>query len=121
MSYEFYKIAHLIGLIMLFSSLGAMLYHSSLGGKKSDTYRKSLAMIHGIGLLFLFVAGFGMLAKLQMHWPWPGWVLIKILIWVAMGGSIAIIYRKPKFSIYLMWILIILGALAAYLAILKPE
>ena len=65
MSYEVYKIIHLLGLSMVLMSLGGIILHSINGGSKgSNTFRKGAMITHGVGLFLLLVAGFGMLAKL---------------------------------------------------------
>lgn len=115
-----YNIIHLVGLMLLFISLGAMIYHSFIGGQKSEKGRKLLIFSHGIGMFLLLLGGFGMLARYGIHWPWPGWVFVKFGIWLVLGGVVALIYRKPKLSVPLWWIVVVLGALSAYMAIYKP-
>ena len=75
MSVSFYKLIHIIGIVMLFLSLGATLMHVVAGGARDHSWRRHLAISHGLGLLLIFISGFGMLAKLQIFWPWPGWVI----------------------------------------------
>jgi hypothetical protein len=58
MDYNFYKIAHLIGISLLAIGVGGML----AGGEK----RKTFVMVQGIGLLVMLVTGFGLLAKLAV-------------------------------------------------------
>jgi hypothetical protein len=71
-------------------------------------------------MVLVLLGGFGMLARLGIHWPWPGWVLGKVIIWIILGGIIALIYRLPHVGKALWYIVLLLGTLAAYLAIMKP-
>jgi len=61
-----------------------------------------------------------MLARLQIHWPWPGWVIVKAIIWVVLGGFNVVVYRLGSRGQALWYILILLGVLAAYMAVMKP-
>jgi hypothetical protein len=44
-------------------------------------------------------------------------VWLKALIWLAFGGIIVLIRRAPRFASLMWWVLPLLGALAAYLAL----
>jgi hypothetical protein len=79
-----------------------------------------VAITHGIGMVLVLVGGFGMLARLGIFWPWPGWIVGKIIIWLVFGVLIAVIGRVPALAKPLWWITIALGAIAAYLALNKP-
>ena len=119
MSLAVYKIIHFLGIIMLFMSLGGVLMVSISGGEESRKSRKLLRINHGVGLLLILLGGFGMLARLGILWPLPGWVIAKILIWLMLGGLIALVLQSDLSK--LIWVMIILlGTVAAYLAIMKP-
>lgn len=113
MSYEFYKILHLIGLVTLFISLGALAY---IPLEK----RKPFMIIHGVSSLLMLVAGFGLLARLGMARDMGAWVYAKIVIWLILGATPVILKRKPQLAMPVTVVSIALGALAAYLAIMKP-
>lgn len=119
MSYEFYKTLHLLGLALVLMSLGGILVHVMNGGtKESNSFRKSAMMAHGIGLLLLLVAGFGMLAKLGIHGV-PAWVGGKLVIWLALGAFVGLAYKKNLAK--KIWLgLPALVVVAAILAQLKP-
>ena len=117
MSYEFYKILHVVGVLMVFASIGATLVKASLKDT-SSTFKKEIGITHGVGLLLALVAGFGIIAKLGL--AFNGWVIAKILIWLFFGGVTAIATRKPELAKPLWFISILIGILAAYLAIYKP-
>ena len=121
LSYPVYKLFHLLGIFMTFVSLGGVLLYVLNNGTKVDNRcRKTVAITHGIGLFLVLLGGFGMLARLQIHWPWPGWVIVKSIIWVALGGFNVVVYRLGSRGQALWYILILLGVLAAYMAVMKP-
>ena len=116
-----YKFLHILGIMMIFASLGGMIHYVINGGTKAQNrWQKAAAATHGLGMVLVLLGGFGMLARLGIHWPWPGWVVGKIIIWIILGGIIALIYRLPNTGKALWYIVLLLGALAAYLAIMKP-
>lgn len=119
MSYTFYKVLHLLGMMMVFLSLGGALVRSRFP-EQTTSWKKLIAINHGIGLLLLLVAGFGLLARLNIFWPMPVWALVKIVIWLAIGGLIALINRKPEAGTVWWYLALLLGLLAAYLALYKP-
>ena len=104
-----YKIIHFVGLIVLFLGIGSLI---TTDPKKPASFRLP-AMIHGIGLLLILVSGFGLQAKLKLGFP--VWMISKLVILLALGGSIALIKRKvlPPAAIY--FLAIVLGGIAAYL------
>ncbi len=115
-----YKLLHLIGIIMTFVSLGGvMLYVNNGGTKEENILRKPVAITHGIGVLLILLGGFGMLARLGLS-VLSGWVIIKLVIWIVLGGITVLIYRAGESGKNLWYIVILLGAFAAYLAINKP-
>lgn len=111
MSLQFYKVIHILGFIMLAMAIGGVAF----GGAA----RKQTGILHGIGLLLLFIAGFAMIAKLQVSYV-SGWILAKMVIWLIFGGSIAILKKNQAKAETVMWVLIVLGTTAGYLAIYKP-
>ena len=121
MDLSVYKLIHLIGLIMMFTSLGGLMLHAVNGGGREDNKgRKIAGMTHGLGLFLLLLGGFGMLAKLGIKWPWPGWIITKMILWLVLGGIVSVIYRKPELGKSLWFIVMLLGFGAAYLALMKP-
>src|SRR6476659_8272466 len=107
MSYEFYRILHVIGIFGLMLSLGGMsIYMMSGGTRASFTARKLLGAIHGVSLLIILVTGFGLIARLGVGFP--GWAITKLFIWLVLGGLPGLIYKKPSLSkvlFFVIWIL----------------
>lgn len=115
MSHTFYLVLHIVGLVLLTSSLGGMLVHRQTG---SGDRPRMLAILHGVGLFLLLLAGFGMLARLGIMWPWPGWVALKVVLFVVLGAFPAV---SKRFDAGIgWWIAIILILLAAWTGITKP-
>jgi hypothetical protein len=118
LSYEAYKLIHLVGVILLFLSLGAYLTISS---NKTPVSRKLIAFTHGISVIVILVAGFGLLARLgfSAFQSWPHWVWVKLAIWLILAVIVILIRRMPELRISLWFIIPILGVIAAYMAIFK--
>lgn len=118
MSFETYKLIHFLGLFVLFFAFGSL-----FTGDKST---KAAAMGHGIGLLLMLLGGFGMQAKHSGVYiasygsAFPIWLIIKIVIWLVLGGAMVLAKRRIITGAS-AWILIIgLGFASAYLALNKP-
>ncbi|HSF32973.1 MAG TPA: hypothetical protein VLK82_21185 [Candidatus Tectomicrobia bacterium] len=115
-----YKNLHLIGVFMILVALGGVILQQIQAAPRQHTWRRPVAITHGIGMVLVLVGGFGMLARLGIFWPWPGWIVGKIIIWLVLGLLIAVIGRAPALAKPLWWISIALAAIAAYLALNKP-
>ncbi len=107
-----YKVLHVAGVLLLFLSLGAIL--------SSGSGRKGWVICHGVGLALLLVSGFGMLARLGIHWPWPGWILMKVAAWLLLGAAVAAIRRLPDARGILTVLVVLIGVAAGYAALFKP-
>ncbi len=121
-SYQVYKIIHLVGMFTLFTVLGAIALHALNGGTRaSNTGRKLIGIMHGVALFIILLGGFGMLARLGMvQGMLPGWILAKIAIWIALPVLGAMAYRKPAAAKSLLIVMPLLGGLAAWIALYKP-
>jgi hypothetical protein len=118
-SYGFYKVVHILGVLMLFSGLvGTVVHAANRGVKATNPLRGALGALHGGGLVLMLVSGFGILAKLGLGFP--AWAWVKVVLWLVFGALIAVPYRKPSWNAALLWLVPVLGAVAAYLAIYKP-
>ena len=120
MSLSFYKVIHILGLLLAFNGLAAIWGVNVVGGKATKRRRIGISVMHGLGMVALLVSGFGMLAKLGYLSDIPTWAIIKSLIWVAIGASVALAKRKAQWGIPLVSFWILAGTYAAYLCIYKP-
>lgn len=122
MSYAFYNVLHLLGIFLVLLSLGGIATHVLNGGTRDFAARKWIASVHGLGLLIIFVAGFGLMARLGMvgQGMWPAWVFIKLTVWVILGAMPVLIYRVPRLAALWGLLTFVLAGLSAWTAIYKP-
>ena len=73
--------------------------------------------LHGLGVLVMLVAGFGLLARLNISsFPWPTWVFIKVGLWLVLG-VLPFLARRMKLGGALFGILsLLLVGANAYIA-----
>ena len=119
-SYTAYKVLHLAGVILVLFSLGGLIVVNAVESQRHTSLRKLALVTNGIGLLIALIAGFGLLARLAITMPWPGWVYGKILIWLLLAGMSALIRRRPESVSLFWWGSLLLATIAAYLAVYKP-
>lgn len=108
---NFYQVLHIIGITMVFLGYGALLARS-MAAPDNVSVRKLGSITSGIGLLLILVAGFGLISKMGYSFASP-WLIVKMVIWLALGGLIVLINRKPQLAVMLWWLLIALAAAAA--------
>lgn len=120
MSIEFYKLLHVLGILMLFSGLVGLWGTYASGSAPNKFLRVALSITHGIGMLLLMISGFGLAAKLGLTSGLPLWLYLKMAIWLALGGSMVLAKRKALWGPRLIGLWVTLGGLAAYLALFKP-
>jgi hypothetical protein len=108
-----YKLVHLIAIFALFLALGS----AAVSEKAKSRW---VAPVHGIALLLILVAGFGMLARLGIQGSLPGWIVGKLVIWFLLGASLAIARRKLLPIGAYLFIVVSLGGIAGALALWKP-
>lgn len=120
MSYQFYKILHLLGLMLLFFGFGGLLMSAYARVELKKAARIMGFVTHGVGLLFILVSGFGMAARLGFVAGLPSWVHAKIGIWLVLGIAISLVKRKGYIGWPVAVLLLGLGTTAAYIAINKP-
>lgn len=119
-SYTAYKVIHLAGIFMVLLSLGGVLVVHSISRSNDRRWRTLASATNGLGLLLTFVAGFGLIARLEFDWPWPLWVYLKVLIWLGFGFLMALAGRLPQLATVLWWGALVLAVVAAGLANFKP-
>ncbi|MDP2310709.1 MAG: hypothetical protein Q8P18_32125 [Pseudomonadota bacterium] len=121
MPYEVYKILHIIGLVAIWASLGGTEVHVLNGGTRAtNKVRTLVSATHGVGLMLMLVGGFGMLARLGLTSDMPGWVMAKIVLWLVVGGLLAVPLRIPALARPLWFAMPFFAALGAWLALTKP-
>ena len=121
-SLNVYKLVHVLGILLVFSSFGALVLHALNGGTKATNGgRRMVTVSYGVGLFLVLLGGFGMLARLGIvQGGLPGWIWLKLVLWVAIGGLLALPYRMPGAS-RLLWLAgPLLGLLAAWAGLYKP-
>jgi len=119
LSYNAYKLIHLIFILLLFFSLGAYLILSRMGTLRA---RRLAAITHGISTVIILVSGFGLIAKLGIgsFESWPAWLWVKLAVWLLLALVMAVIKRVPSLTAVLWFVIPALGALAVFMVIYKP-
>lgn len=118
MSYQFYKILHVLSLATLFISLGWLLLASRI--KEWNSHRKVGLILHGTSLFFLLLSGFGLAARLGLVTGLPPWIHIKVTIWFLLGVSILLIKKLDRLWVLNLILILVLTGLAAGTAVYKP-
>ena len=117
MSYEFYNIVHVIGVIVLFTSLGTL---AATAKSTSQPLRRVAAIAHGVAAAIIFVAGFGLLARLGYFGAIPVWGYLKMALWAVLALAVVPLKRKPEWAAALWVFLPVIGSLAVWLAVAQP-
>lgn len=124
MSYEFYKVLHLFGLFLTFTGLTIVLISSWMAKAKSVEVPNQIRILgaatHGVGLIFVLVAGFGLAARLNYMQGLPGWIYAKLVLWLIAGGIFAVAKRKSEKGLIIYTVFILTATLGAWLAVNKP-
>jgi hypothetical protein len=120
-SLEVYKLLHILGVLVTFAALGGLALTVLNGAtKQSSGARKTIAMAHGIGTFVILLGGFGALARLGVTGGLPGWIFVKLAIWLVIAGLVVVPYRKPELAKPIFWSLPLLGAVSVAMALWKP-
>lgn len=120
MSLAFYKLLHFSGIFLTFTALGGQILYVATGGDREDkAVRRSVAMLHGVGVIALLVGGFGMNAKLGLE-GFPFWFVAKVALWAILASLLMVPWRMPQTARWLWWGLPVLGILGAAAGIYKP-
>jgi uncharacterized membrane protein SirB2 len=118
------KAVHVFGVFLVVIGVAGIAADAASGRPKGENpASRLLAALHGLGLLIVLLAGFGMLAKVMRtpSMPSPAWATAKLAIWALFAAAAVIPRRWPRTA---RWVLVaglpFLGAAAAVVAILKP-
>lgn len=112
----FYRVLHLVGIAMTVLGIGAMIVVARGGAPKG--MRRVAAITHGVGLMLVLVAGFGLLAKMDLEFS--GTHGAKLGVWFLLGVIVSPILRKPSFGLLAWFLTIGLVGLGGYLVWAKP-
>ncbi|MFP4156370.1 MAG: hypothetical protein ACLFU4_02015 [Opitutales bacterium] len=118
MPFYIYQILHILGIIMVFVGYGALLARA-LTGSEDARVKKLGSITSGVGLVLILVAGFALISKMNYSFTTP-WLVVKMVIWLVLGGLIAVINRKPILAAKLWWALIALGLVAVVMVYARP-
>lgn len=111
MSYQIYKMMHVISIVLFFSGFAA----ASMSKEKSKLW----TIVTGVALLLILVSGMGLLARLGIAHvgSWPLWVQVKLGIWFIVGiGGHVVLKRFPNYSAKMYWVAIVFLGLASFMA-----
>jgi len=121
MSYTFYKTLHFLGLFATLISLGGIAFHMLQGGTKENFLsRKKVGALHGIGLVLVLVAGFGLMARGHFKMGSDMWLWGKLLVWLVVGAYPVFFYKMGQKATGLLGGLFLLLFVAVYLVEFKP-
>lgn len=121
-SYPTYKLIHFLGLftalVVMAARAGWLMKDDTLA---ADTRRRSIALVHGIAVFLILLGGFGMLARLGIaQQGLPGWIYLKLAIWVVFAGLIALVGRGSKYARVALIALPVLALAGGAVALYKP-
>lgn len=117
MSYEFYNVVHVVGVIFLFSALGVL---AATAGSSSAPLRRLAAIAHGVAVVVILVAGFGLLARLGHFGDVPVWAYAKVGLWALLAVAVVPLKRRPEWAPALWLLMPVIGSLAVWLAVTQP-
>jgi hypothetical protein len=114
MSYEIYKLIHILSIVVFFGCLGA----SIIAGR----YERHEKIVTGVSSFIILVGGMGLIARIGIKHGsiWPTWLIVKAVIWLTLSALAPILAKRLGRSVFVFYVFVTLAALAAYMAINKP-
>ncbi|MCU0621220.1 MAG: hypothetical protein MUC69_06945 [Gemmatimonadales bacterium] len=120
-SLETYKLVHILGALLTFAALGGLTLTVANGAtKQSSGVRRLIAITHGVATFLILLGGFGALARLGIVGGLPGWIYVKLVVWLLVAVLVVVPYRRPDLARTLFWVLPVLGTVAVSMALWKP-
>jgi hypothetical protein len=121
MPYIVYKVIHYLGIFLLVVVLGASMGRR-VAAEGPDPLKKRFATLHGLALFLVLLGGFGLLARINVEHGtlFPGWVWVKLAIWVLLGGIVVVARKRSGWAMPLILLVPVLAMLAGYVAYAKP-
>lgn len=124
-SRDVYEIVHVLGIALVMLAFGGIASHAADGGSwKGSGSRRVVKVAHHVGMFLILLGGFGMLARIGIAKggiaTFPGWLWAKIVIFLVLGGTVALPYRRPQWTWPAFFATPALAALAVYFALYKP-
>ncbi len=122
MPYSIYKLMHYVGIFAMLVVFALACAHALLVDARAHRHaRRGFAIAHGVAALLILTGGFGMLARLGMvHGGLPGWILVKLAIWLVLAGAIVLPARDRRLARWLPVAVPLAALAAAATAIYKP-
>lgn len=114
MSYEVYKVMHIVTLFLFFAGMGSIF----LGGANSRVVK----IMTGVSSLLILVGGMGLIARIGIKHgeAWPKWLLAKVAIWLLLAVLVPVLGKRIGKCSPLFFILWGLGVAAAIIAVYQP-
>jgi len=112
MTPHFYHFIHVFSVLVL---IGYTFF--AFAGPAPAT-RKRVLIATGIASLLILVSGVGLMHKLG--YEWHGWVITKMVVWLAISAFAGIAYRRPGARGVLGALTVLLSGIAVYMVFYKP-
>ena len=81
---------------------------------------KTAGIVGGSAMFLIILGGFGMLARLEIHGGFPGWIYAKLALWVVATLALGAALRRKMPSAEVPRAFLTIGTLAAIFALWKP-
>ena len=112
MSIQLYQVAHIFSVILL-----AGIVFAALAAPQPEN-RRFMLMSSGIVAVVALVSGFGLLAL--GRFGFPGWIIVKMVCWLALSGLVGFAFRRPAQQQALTAIAVVVVLIAVGMVVMKP-
>ena len=117
MDYLTYRMLHIGGLVVMLLAIGGMIIGRDARAERPP---KIASILHGVGLLVILVAGFGMAARREYDMAATPWIWAKVGVWLLLG-AFPVLARRGVVPGPVAWPLVVALVLASeWLAHEKP-